>query len=67
MTPVTFLPLFRLTPNHLGREDSRRILYAGALRTEGLYSQRRIVYHIERRVRRLRAVARRIERNGSSS
>ena len=40
---------------------------AKAVRADGLYSSKTTVYHIEHRVKRLRAEARRIERNGSSS
>jgi hypothetical protein len=38
---------------------------AKAVKAEGLYGKKTIVYHIERRVRRLRAGARRIEHNSS--
>jgi hypothetical protein len=40
---------------------------AKAVRAEGLYSSKTTVYHIEHRVRRLRAEGQSVERNGSSS
>jgi hypothetical protein len=38
---------------------------AKAVRAEGIYSSKTTVYHIELRIKRLRAEARRVERNGS--